>query len=97
MRNSISKDSARKATGSTLSSHHSGVTSVLIEIEPAWKLANAARAPYQAMARQQASPSVSTIHSKTQPTCFGTARNTMSTRMCCPRRSSQGAVSMVMR
>ena len=38
-------DSARKATGSTLSSHHSGVTSVLMDTEPALKLAIAARAP----------------------------------------------------
>ena len=97
MRNSISRDSAKKATGSTLSSHHSGVTSVLIDTEPAVKLASAARAPYQVIRRQQVRPRKSTAHSKIQPSRFGTARRTMSTRMCCPRRSSHGAVSMVTR
>jgi hypothetical protein len=97
MRNNISTVSARNATGSTLSSHHSGVTSVLIDSEPACQLPSAARTPYQAMIAQHAMASRSTSHSSPHPRRGGTARNSTSTRMCCPRRISHGAVSSAIR
>src|SRR3954471_8031321 len=49
------------------------------------------------MKAEQVRPRRSTTHSNHQPMRFGTARSTMSTRMCCPRRRSQGAVSIVTR
>src|SRR3954470_19328788 len=49
------------------------------------------------MKAEQARPRRSTTHSNHQPMRFGTARSTMSTRMCWPRRRSHGAVSIVTR
>ena len=49
------------------------------------------------MNAQQAKPMMSPSHSKYQASRGGRAVSRMSTRMCWPRRSSQGATSTVVR
>ena len=97
MRNSISMASSTNTMGSGASDHHSGVTNVLMFSAPLAKLAHAACVPYQAMKRQQARPIVSPTHSRCQARRLGMACSRMSTRMCWPWRSSQGATHIVSR
>src|SRR5262245_3406681 len=56
MRKPNSNASSAKATGIGARSHHSGNTSVLMEIDPSEKLAAATLRPYHTKTRQQTSP-----------------------------------------
>ena len=68
MRNKNSSASSANAAGIGRSSHHSGITSVLIDSEPLARLSSVTRVPYQTKQRQHVKPTASQSHSSAQPT-----------------------------